>query len=691
MSKKIYPALLFIFLLLRVGYAAAQNNILKDSTYLSLQKIKNDSARNSQIINYTVTLIMKKNPMGAALGDLLIKNAIQIKNNKLLAQVYGGIGGGYLRTGEYANAYPNFLKALTIYQKIDDPKRLIRVYQNMAWIQIQLKDDGANNSLQNALKIAKERNFIGIEAEIYSLYGVFYDSHLKFDKAITAYKEALLLNEKSGTKYAQISTLTNLAISLRRSKLYNESLENLLKAKTLAEQLNDKYLKQSVYQNLAELTLAMKDYDSAEKYILLALSNSKDNYEAVERQGLFENLKNVYSKKGEFKKALVYADSVISINDEVFAKQKVADIRNLQVKYETEIKDRKIEKQNSENLQQKQQLEINQKKTQIQQLNFANKQKQFETEGKLQASLLQKNNLQAKLDKQVRDAEIFKQNNQIKSGNRKLFALLVIVLFALIITPVIYLNQQKTKKLNTLILAQKQELENVNAVKDRMFSIVGHDMRSPINTLIAFNHLLENENISGDKLKLYSGEIKKTLDNTATMMNNLLNWANSQMQGYTPSFETHNLKDIAEQVVNSVTAQAAQKSIIINNHIPQDIAVYTDSNMTELILRNLVTNAIKFTPPNGIVTLNATQTATGALFSVSDSGIGMSPEQVIQFNAKKLDYTVKSTPGTNKEKGTGLGLLLCKTFTELMHGEISVKSEPGSGSTFSVTVKNVKS
>jgi signal transduction histidine kinase len=671
---------------LQVSQLYAQKTIHTDSIYLAILKIKNDSARNVESLNYTVSLIIRKNPMGAALGDVLMKQAIQAKDDKLLARVYGAIGGGYLRTGDYAIAYPYLIKALAIYQKVDDPVRHVRVYQNMAWIQIQLKDDAAETSLQDAIKITQARNLKGQESEVLGLLGVYYDSHLNFDKAIAAYKRSLTLGDKYGNKYSQASAYTNLSIALRRTKRYKEAFDNLLIAKRLATEVNDKYLMQSADQNLAELTLEMKDYNGAEKYILLALNNSKDNFEAVTRRGLFENLKNVYDKKGEYKKALQYSDSIIKLDQSVFDKDKVADIRDLQIKYQTAIKDQKILQQKAENQQEKQLLIIGQKQTQIQKLSFANKQKQFETDRKLQASLLQKNKLQGRLDKQLSSAQIFKQNETIKINKRLEAFLLIILTAALIIAALIFYNQRKTKQLNKVIVSQKNDLEDLNAVKDRMFSIIGHDMRSPINTLIAFTHLLEGEQVSDDNLRLYAAEIKKTLGSTAAMMNNLLNWANSQMRGYSPTFETYQLNAIANQVVSEVEPQAAQKGITINNNILPDINIFTDNNMAELILRNLITNAIKFTPQNGAITLTAEQSAAKTSFSVSDNGVGMSTDQVVLFNSKKIDYTVNSTRGTNKEKGTGLGLLLCKTFVELMDGSITLKSQPGQGSTFAVSL-----
>ena len=222
-----------------------------------------------------------------------------------------------------------------------------------------------------------------------------------------------------------------------------------------------------------------------------------------------------------------------------------------------------------------------------------------------------------------------------------------------------------------------------------MFGIVSHDMRAPVNTLVAFNHLLEGEDLSPEKMKSYAKEIKKTLNHTSVLMENLLNWSSSQMQGYKPHLEKNSLKGISDNAINSVIDRAAQKKIRLQNNIPNGTMVYADSNMTELIMRNILANAIKYTPQNGLIELNAEQVKDKTTFFISDTGIGMNPDQLMHFNSDKYDYTSTSKPGTDMEKGSGLGLVLCKTFTAIMNGTIFVKSEYGSGSTFYITLPAV--
>jgi len=687
----------FIFCLLVIFQTHklfAQNSAITDSTYLSLQKIKNDSVRTNKIITYASGLIVTRVPLGLKIANELIQQANEKKNKTTLGLAYMTFGYCYLQIGEYAKAYPYYLQALNIYKTINQPARLVRVYVDMTWIQVQLKEyEQGEISIQNAIKICRQHNLVDVEGGAYNMYGILNDSQQKFDKAIECYQHALLLGEKTGSVYTQTSALINLSGSQHNAKKYNEALASLLRAKKLADKANDIYSMQAVNQNLSALIIDMKDYDMAEKYIMEALANSKTNTEVLTQRGLYETLKSIYTIKHDYKTALAYADSVTKLGKKVFDREKVADIRDLQAKYDTKLKDEKILKQNALNLQQQQQLQINKKQLELtleqkknEQLSFTKRQLELENQKKLQQSVIQKDRLQARLDKQNADQQIFRQQEKLRTNSRLQLLFGLITLMALAISALIFYNQRKTKRLNQLVTEQKKDLENLNGVKDRIFSIIGHDMRSPVNTLISFNHLLEDSELSADKIKLYSREIKKTLTHTSVLMENLLNWSRSQMQGYKPDIKAIDLKGISEQVINTLSAQALQKGISIDNSIDTVTTVFADADMTELIMRNLISNAIKFTPNNGLIKLSTVQTQTDVTFCIKDTGNGMSNEQLMQFNSESNNYNTTSQPGTNKEKGTGLGLLLCKTFTGLMNGKIYASSEPGNGASFFITL-----
>jgi signal transduction histidine kinase len=672
----------------------SQTSVKQDSSYHAILKINNDSLKKERIAVYAFQLVLDRLPRAKTVTEIMINDAINSNDNVLLAKIYGNCGYGYLLLGNYNAAYPIYLAALKVHQKIDQPSLLIKVHQDLMWIQVQLKElEAAEKSINTALELSKKRNLKLKEAESYNLKGVLFDSQGKFPLAILSYKESLKLNDQFGTKLNQFSTNVNLGISYRRSKQYAEALECFKKAETIGSSLTGVYnAKQSIVQNLAELSYETKDYDAAEKYILEALKNSKGNNELAARRGLFQNLKNIYAAKGEYQKAYNYSDSIAKVEEQVFSKDKLSDIRNLQIKYETQIKDQKIEKQELLNNQQKQQLAINfdklvlsEQQKQIQKLSFFNRQSQLENDKQIQQAMLQRTALEVQIDKSKSTQEIEIQKSKLKANQRLLMGLLILTIVILIIAYFIYKTNLKTKKLNALILAQKSEIEKINAVKDQIFGIIGHDLRAPINTLMSFCTILDHD-LSLDKMRLYANQIKGTLDYTSNLMTNLLNWANSQMQGYQPQLETQTIFPIVNQAIDVVKDLADKKSISIIADLSIDITAKLDVNMFELVLRNLLINAIKFTPNGGKISISLKQLKNEVKLILTDTGKGLSLEQVHQLNNQENAQPFHSSLGTNNEKGTGLGLVLSKTFLNLMNGSITVQSKLGEGSIFQISL-----
>jgi signal transduction histidine kinase/ligand-binding sensor domain-containing protein len=226
-----------------------------------------------------------------------------------------------------------------------------------------------------------------------------------------------------------------------------------------------------------------------------------------------------------------------------------------------------------------------------------------------------------------------------------------------------------------------EELQEANTTKDKFFSIIAHDLRSPFNTLIGFSDLLVDQwpNLDEtDKLEFIK-RIKKTSENTFNLVDNLLEW--SRLQKGTIEFNPLkcNVKFLSKISIDQLQADAELKEIKINTHIPGFLNVFADQNMIDFVFRNLISNAIKFTPRNGNIFVRAKTHDNRIICQVEDTGIGM--EQDTFENLFKLGSS-KSSPGTEGETGTGLGLILCKEFIKKSRGSIWVESEPGKGSKF---------
>ncbi|MCU0436877.1 MAG: ATP-binding protein [Raineya sp.] len=248
--------------------------------------------------------------------------------------------------------------------------------------------------------------------------------------------------------------------------------------------------------------------------------------------------------------------------------------------------------------------------------------------------------------------------------------------------------EQKNKEISdalTQIQKQKEQLEEVNQSKDRFFSIIAHDLRSPINSLLGFTNLLSNyaDAMTTDEVKKISNDLNKSLQNVLQLIEDLLTWARSQMNKVDFKPENVSINQIIREDLELSNILFQKKEIFLKTEVEPDLYAFADADHVKFVLRNLITNALKFTNRNGEVCIKAFNKGKFIQIDVKDNGVGMPPE----FKEKlfKMD-TVKSTTGTDNEKGTGLGLLLCKEFIKKNGGDIWVDSKENEGSCFSFTL-----
>ena len=251
----------------------------------------------------------------------------------------------------------------------------------------------------------------------------------------------------------------------------------------------------------------------------------------------------------------------------------------------------------------------------------------------------------------------------------------------------IFRDITKRKKAEKNLKKREKQLRDLNATKDKFFSIIAHDLRSPFNSMLGFSRLLVGKFDEYDvqKQKKFLGFVHDGLENTYKLLENLLVW--SQMQGNVTDYRPvkENLFLLAVGSIDVFSQMAANKEITIVNKIHENTYVFADKDMLAIVLRNLISNAIKFTPKGGTIKIGV-ETRHGVSqygIYVKDNGQGIKPE--IQARLFKISENI-STEGTENEKGTGLGLILCKEFVEKHGGKIWVESEVGVGSKFIFTI-----
>lgn len=241
------------------------------------------------------------------------------------------------------------------------------------------------------------------------------------------------------------------------------------------------------------------------------------------------------------------------------------------------------------------------------------------------------------------------------------------------------------KQAEEAMKVHSQQLERLNAGKDRFFSIIAHDLMSPVNSVTGAADLLSNhiDHLNQEEIKTFAKSTFISAHNLKKLLNNLLEWARMQAGDMQFQPKEVNLHQIASDVISLFYDNAQKKSISLHNSLPDDFTLQADENMLHSLLRNLVSNAIKFSRMGGKVQLQGQWLPNHLQISIKDNGIGMS--QLVQQQLFSIDFK-HTTLGTANEKGTGLGLLLCKEFVEKHNGRIAVESGEGKGTTFTITL-----
>jgi signal transduction histidine kinase len=382
--------------------------------------------------------------------------------------------------------------------------------------------------------------------------------------------------------------------------------------------------------------------DKCEEYLNIVLGNLKSITELAYIQETYQLLSELYAKRGNYKKAFEFKSLQLAYNDSIYNQQQVRNILETQTRFETEAKEREIQ-------------------------------------------LLKKDN-------EIKQLEFEKQRN---FQNILTF---ITILLAIAIAVTIYISRIIRKK--NLLLAEKNRaleeankkmaetevnLRELNATKDKLFSIIAHDLKNPFNALLGFSDILErNYNFLSDEERIeYIGVINDSTQSLYKLLDNLLQWTRTQTGTITYIPENFKLLPLVKQEITNVNLNSEKKKISITVNIDENISVFADKNTTATIIRNLLSNAIKFTDLGGHIEIAARYKDQMVETSVSDSGIGINDNDLDRIFMLDGSFTTK---GTSNESGTGLGLLLCKEFVEKNNGKIWVESEKGKGSTFFFTL-----
>ena len=255
-----------------------------------------------------------------------------------------------------------------------------------------------------------------------------------------------------------------------------------------------------------------------------------------------------------------------------------------------------------------------------------------------------------------------------------------LVVIALIYTATLYMRTNYRKEKSSAEM-RAVSMERLNDEKDKLFSIISHDLRAPLATIQDYLQILSEEDLEPSEKKGFENELLQITRNTQDLLTNILTWSSSQMEGLNAIVQEVNVLNALRPTLTVQKAIAEKKGLNLTYSIDSSLYIMADPDMLQVIVRNLVNNAIKFTNPPGEIHVDCRQMETSCLFSVRDTGIGMGKNKLAEIFSLKA----RSTYGTHNEKGVGLGLLLCNEFTQAQNGRIWVESTEGEGTVFYIS------
>jgi len=624
----------YVNLLYQLGMQYAQYNL--DSLLI----ISNESIKLGKSIPY---------PKGEAQGYLIeglyysnigkqdraiwyFKKSVSIaiinSETNLLLESKIKLAAEYKYKEDYANALKHYLDAIEIAKIYNNEVYLSKCYLNISAIyRVQKEYEQTISFLSKSLKINElNKDEAQVGKTLNNLTACFIEMG-DLESASTSINRAISIFEK-----VKLDSWLSYAYELKGSIYtkkgkFNQALRWLSKSEKIHANIDKGRYKIPLYINLAKTYFGLKDYDTAESYALMALQISKKLNILEERDLTLKVLYEIKKADSDFEKALTYLEELKATSDTINNNNNIKELRIL-----------------------KSNLEFEQEKEQ-----YISESQQKHT---LQLSYIY-------------------------------FSILIILAFAIIIF-ILKKNNKTQNTLNEKLLENTEALKKnqthlneANNTKIRLFSIIAHDLKGPINSFKSLLDLFNNRELSKIEFMEFMPEIGKNIDSIAFTLNNLLTWGQSQMNGLSTKPDFISIKKLVDESFRLLSKQAEVKSISTINNIDENVIAWSDRDQIDVVIRNLISNAVKFTREHGTITVSAVEEAQFWKIQVKDNGVGMGEESVANV------FTEKETAiayGTLNEKGTGLGLRVCKEMVENNGGRIWVESKIDQGSTFSFTL-----
>ena len=571
-------------------------------------------------------------------------------------------------------------------------------------------DKTAINEIDAALKLAEKFDKHEKIADINTLYGTYWKIRSNFYQSINYFQKALKFYIDNDMKFETAMIYRALGEAYRASLDYDLALKSLKKAEKLFISLKDSMMLAKTYDRYAAVYFEIPDEDNTLKVIkyakkALALFSPEDNIQLT--LSLNNIIGSCYSSRQEFdlaEKHLFNAFNLIDENNKIYNYSMV--LNNIVNMYRMQGKIYKAIHYGRLNFDfiEENDLDIygdgvasfltmcyDSLKRYDSAYYFASRTLDMKTAKFFQ----QKQDIMLELQAKY---ELERKQNEIDAEKTRTIYITVlsstIIVFALILAILQFRKHKLLKKnndeiieKNNKIIDQNDELNKLNATKDKFFSIIAHDLRGPLGGLKLGSEMLSNDynELSEKDKREFIDMFHESVNNIYDLLENLLLWSRSQRGIIEVNIEETDLASFVSNSVEVLKLQANNKKIKIDNNISLNEKINIDVNLTMTAIRNIISNSIKFTNPGGKIVLSSDISEEHLKIIISDTGIGMDSEQISMLFV--IDKN-KSTPGTNNESGTGLGLLICYDFIRKQGGNIKVSSSPGYGSVFEISLPN---
>ncbi|GAA4799140.1 tetratricopeptide repeat-containing sensor histidine kinase [Litoribaculum gwangyangense] len=590
----------------------------------------------------------------------------------------------YAQKGDYINAISGYKKSKALFQSLKDTLNVAKVNSSIGLIEIQRGNytRGLQYSL-SAINVLENRNLINELELAYSTLAKAYFNINAEEKAIEFYSKALEIQDKLNDVAGINESSVKLAELYSRKKEHRKAIDYYEKVLVSNESKNDS-VRGKIYPKLGGEYLKFRDYDKASKYLIQGYNINIRKDDKADLLIVLNNLGDLNIQQNR----LVIAEKQLLEAGEIA--KSLNDKKELLRHYDLmKTLDSTRNRYDRAFIWQREYYQLNESlnKNQVSVNTNPNYQNQLDIDTSFDKVNSPSNN---ELETLTDLSDANDRLNKFKLIFYGLLGALAMVSTFLILvylkrnSNIKYVQELEEKNIkielqNKAFLEQTKHLENVNNVKDKLFSIVSHDLKDSLSSINGFIDLLKDGSLSREEFDNLIPELSENANNASLLLFNLLNWSKSQMQSLEANPTLFDIQEVFEEKLKLIEQRAQSKNIKIVDHTLRDFA-YADRSMIEIVIQNLLANALKFSKSGDKITISNHISNGSCIITVADTGIGISKPNIEKL-FKNISFT---TMGTNNEKGTGLGLSICKELVELNKGKIWVESTQGVGSTFYV-------